>query len=431
MAEKVKKPENSFEISVTIQEIGLTATKDVNEFRAIRVPIKKHGSFAAIILPIPLQKYKHLEDLEEQSNLLGLTLEIYMTDSKEAIPNTRSYKRTKHVISKSYTILSCESIDSNHEPQNQWVVTRLLLINPILMAMNNTSGFNKIIDSKTGMEAIEEFEGWLPGEYGDTAFEFKKVGEGENLNTYSYEQIMLRQEGDISVPRHLLIEKKALNSYAYYFFDDFRITPDKSGDICGILVNLINKDLFTPTDVYGDKYKDIQGLNLIKTQPLNNPFGSTKQGTQRVVIKDATTSHKRNDDPSPVPVTQMKTVASPAPVSQDRPNNAGTSSISTKDKDIKGVRNIYAPDDAENASARNASVGAQQQNTLRSKQFYEVKECLPETFQFDRIFNLDEHERSSYIHVPISIINIFRKESNNETKMKHGVQVQAFKFAPE
>ncbi|MBC8427535.1 MAG: hypothetical protein H8D97_01450 [Proteobacteria bacterium] len=430
MAENIAKPESAFEIDVSIPIVGFINRNDVNEFRAIRVPIKKYGSFAAIVLPMPQIIYLHLEDLGEQSNFPEMTIAIDMVDPKSPIPNTRSHKKTKHIATKQYRILACDKIDSDDQPRNQIQVVRLIIVSPVLFAMNGTSGFNIISSSETAMEVIKNFEEYLLEQYGDTAFEFHKVGEEENLNEHTYEQLMVRQETDVSVCKFLLNEKKALNSYTYYFFDNFRVTPETTGDTCGLLINLTNKDLFTPIDVFSDKYKDIQGLKLIKKQPLYNPFSSVQQGPQRQVIKDMSSSHLRGDDPSPIPFPQIKTTTTEISISSDRKQKAPIGELSKKDKPITGIKNIYTPDSAEQATIRLEAIEKQQSDTLRSKQFYEVKECYPETFQFDRIYNMDEHERASYQHVPVSIINIFRKENNNETLMKHGVQLQVFKLAP-
>jgi hypothetical protein len=421
------KPENSFEIRVKIQELDIE-TRDITYFYVYRTAIVKHGSFASMTIPLNLTtEALPLENLTQKSKTPTLELEIWLTDPSQPTTN-RNYKSIKKIIQKKYYIISC--IPGSRDPNSQTISTNLILINPIFLKMNRANGFNRIQESQTAYDVLLEYEDYLKGHYGDTAFEFKKIGDGINLNDYVYEQLMCRVENDFKIPDYLLLKKKAFNSYTYYFFDDFRITDDKEADICGMLINLIDKEQFNQIDAHTDKYIDIQDMSIKKVKSCFNPLSPIMQSNSRVITKDKDTLKERNADPGPTRTEQIKSSVSEEDVHEDRKIKTGIPELSFLDKDVADILNLYAPDSKEKANERYKIVQEQATDILRAFCTWEGHKCYPDVFQFDRRYNFSKDAKTELIHMPISIINIFRKENPNETKMFHGVRLQTIKFKP-
>lgn len=427
---KEQKPSNNFNVSVAIPDIGYDSQK-VNSFYVFRTPMVKQASFAALVLQMgQIGHFRQLEDLHQQNKTPTCTVKVSFADPKLPAGNSRQYKDTKNIINKSYVILNTSSIDSNVQNSNQMVTVKLLLANPILWHLQNANGFNKILETQTAMDALLEYEGWLPTQHGDTAFEFKKVGEGENLNSHSYEHIQIKLENDLQVPKFLLEDKKALNSFGYYFFDDFRITPDKTADICGLLINLVNKDLFKQVDITDyEKNPDAQTPKILSTSPQFNPMSSLSKGSARTVGRDPEGRNERNDDPGPVPTPWIDTTASPDKLhGLGRDISASTPIPVQKDKPTSQVLGTDTPDSVANGNERVATVGGQFSDTLRAFHIFDIDSCYPDLYQFDCIYNLESTASSVYGHVPISIINIFKKDGTKPSLLVHGARVQTIKF---
>ena len=425
------KPENSFEIRIKIQDKEANIdinTKDVMYFYVYRTAIVKHGSFASMVVPLSLTtEALPLENLTQKSKTSVLELEIWLTDPNTPTIN-RNYKPIKKIIQKTYYILSCAL--GAREPNSQTISVTLILVNPIFLKMNMSNGFNKIQESQTAFETLLEYEDHLKAHYGDTAFEFIKIGDAINLNDHVYPQIMCRVENDFKITDHLLLNKKAFNSYGYYFFDDFRITDKKEADVCGMFINLIDKEQFNQIDVHSDKYIDIQNMSIKKVRACFNPLSPLMHTNSRIVTKDVATTKERNEDPGPKPVEQIKTNVSDEDIHEDRKIKIGMPKLAFLDKNPSEVRNLYAPDSKIKANERYEIVQKQAIDILRAFCTWEGFKCYPDVFQFDRRYNFSKDAKTESIHIPISIINIFKKETPNETKMHHGVRLQTIKMKP-
>jgi hypothetical protein len=428
------KPSNNFNITVSIPEIGFKDVQEINLFYVFRNPIVKQSSFAGLVLPMSAIKYLNsLENLLQQNSMPEITVKIDFADPIEPSGGFRGRKSTKTVIEKNYKILMCSPVDKDRNASNQMIMTRLILVNPVLFQMQESNGFNKIMESVTAFEALEEYEGYLSGQYGGTSFDFVKVGEGDNLNSHSYEHIMTRTENDLCVPDFLLYNKKAFNSFSYYFFDDFRIDSKKTADICGLFVNLFDIEKFTPVDINNfNKNPDCPMLNLLGSYPQFNPMSSIMKDNARTVGRDPEGRNERNDDLGPVPVPNIKTeVAGDLLHDKGREISVSTPTLEKKDKPTGNIINFNNPDSVENGNTRFEIIKEQCKDTIRSFHIYDADNCYPDLYQFDNSYNLELGAISEYKHVPISIINIFKKDGSKPKVMTHGVRMQTIKFKTE
>lgn len=422
---------NNYNISISIQDLDNYETDKINFFYIFRNPMVKQSSFAGMVLSIDYMKYAQLEDFLQKNEMPMVIVKVNFANPAEQEDSRISKnKDIKTLITKVYKILMCTSIDKDRSPTNQMLSVRLVLVNPILFQMQESNGFNRILTSITGMDALAEYESYLIDQYGITAVEFKKVGVEEHLNSHSYEHIQVRTETDLHVPDFLFKEKKALNSFAYYFFDDFRITPETTSDICGLAVNLMDTKDFKQTDIITDDKKnpDAGSMKSLGTIPLFNPTSAIMKSDPVTVGRDPE-GRQESSGEGPVPIPRLKT-----DVVMDQINTSGRDFALKdplyifKNKPRSNIINLNNPDSVALGNERFATIQQQMKDTLRAFHLWDINDCYPDLYQFDRIYNLEHGAESIYSHVPISIVNIFKRDLTRPTLLTHGIRLQTVKF---
>jgi hypothetical protein len=427
-----QKPSNNFNVKVKIEKLDIE-TEQINLFYVFRNPLVKHGSFSGLVMQINMVKFAAIDDYLQRNIMLDATVDITFADPSKPIEGNKKHEPTKKVINKSYKILACKT-DENATPENQMYMCRLILVNPVLFDMQKSNGFNKILKSTTAMEGLNAYEYYLKEQYGDTTFEFKKIGCDENLNSYIYEHIHCRKENDLQVPDFFLQQKKALNSFSYYFFDDFRIDKGKEADICGLHINLIGIDPFTLIDIQdNEKNPDAPNLDFLSRSPQFNPFSPLAKLPleSRIVGRDPQGRDERNDDPGPVPTSQLKTtVVDEKNHTKGRDAPISTAKLETKDKPVANVLILNNPDSVDDGLKRFDILQEQFADTIRAFHIYNIDNCYPDLYQFDRRYNLDvvDEESSKGPHIPIAIVNIFRRDPEKTNMLKHSVRLQTIKL---
>jgi hypothetical protein len=78
---------------------------------------------------------------------------------------------------------------------------------------------------------------------------------------------------------------------------------------------------------------------------------------------------------------------------------------------------IYSPDTSANAKERVLIAKEMMFQKLENLCFYETEKCLPDWMQFGNLYNMNTDEPDSYLHTPISIVNIFRRNSEKESNV--------------
>jgi hypothetical protein len=430
-----QKPSNNFNVTVEIPDINLN-TEQINLFYVFRNPLVKHGSFSALVMPINLVKYALIKENLERNVMLDINVDIWFADPSKPIEGNKKHQPTKQVIKKTYRILACAAIDGSSDPEEQMYMCRIILVNPVLFDMQKSNGFNKILKSSTSLDGLADYEEYIKDQYGDTTFEFKKIGCDKEINPYIHEQISCRKENDLQIPDFFLNEKKSLNSFSYYFFDDFRIDKEKTADICAMHINLIGIDPFTHIDLQDhDKNPDGPALKILSSCPQFDPLsaimktgGSVKA---RIIGRDPQGRDQINDDPGPIPTRQMKTsVVGDKFHSTGREVIISESEVEKKDKPVSNVIIMSNPDDVSTGLERFDIIQKQFIDTIRAFHTYDIDNCYPDLYQFDRRYNLDvgEEESSKGPHIPIAIVNIFYKDPEKTNMVKHKVKLQTIKF---
>jgi len=244
-------------------------TNDVSEFSVFRCPFEKTSSFTILTVNMQTIMFMGIETECKAHNFPSINITIKQNDKSLYEPDT--YGEVKEIATKNYLILNIEGDEKPNLAEPYTSVT-LYLANPVLYYLNTTNSYNKIIEDKTGLETLKDFEQHLTSIYGCKTFEFTKIGDNINLNSYKYEQILIRLKNDLLIPTWIIQNYKPFDSFSFYFFDDFCITDQNSKDIIGYLINLIDKDQFSKMDCLDLPTEVFAGLKYISSNILNDTF---------------------------------------------------------------------------------------------------------------------------------------------------------------
>jgi hypothetical protein len=423
----IKFPEARYNVTITLSVPDAKILEDtkLDEFLVYRVPFTKMGSFAAGIVSMKyFEEYQMLEYYIQQNIFPIVILKVSFTTAEDPSKNTKT------IINKVYNLIKCTEINPSTSHEERRTNIRMVFANPILYDLNMVNGFNTILSNLTAYEALLKYEEYLLSNRGPSSFEFIKVGEDQNLNKYKYEQLSIRQKNDLLVPNFLLYEKKAFNSFGYYFFDDFRISGKKKSDISGLFINLFNKDQFKTVDIYDSSiYPDSAKAPFIcKKEHFNDPLSVfNKQSASSAVSITDKNGFNKKIKPKKVATQQSNNISIQSNIGDGRGDySATTSYLEEKEKPNASIINLFSPDNIENTSNRFELLSEQFIDKFRSINEYELDDCYPDLYQFDRIYNLDD--RSAFDNIPISIVNIFRKDGHHPETMYHSIKFKTIKF---
>lgn len=393
---------------------------DVIYCACIRAPFLKKASYWILkINTTSLWAQQLFNDLSSPTNI-QLKLEIYekTDESKDDIDSMTKIR--SHFCTCIEARNAANSAQINLTDQNTEAI--LILVDHFLLDMSLKSNFNKNTQNKTAYDTIKSYQDKLKEIYGDV-FWFNHLIDDENINKTEYENI-LTTVSDIQITDYLLYNRNALNNISFYFFDDFCLDKDLTqGYIAGQLIDLSNKDKLKKFDI--GKYSDtLMSSNIIKVIPVKDVFGNLTKGFDSFVFKTKYMFSKIDSEltkvlyyPKLVSVTESEheilegrtsKISLPDSIKFD---NKTENSLDKRQRSMT----IYVPDNKEDAKKRleNFKVFF----NSRVKQLVEIQtdDCFCDWLQFGYIYTFDQFYKDQYIFTPISICNIFYKDSREFT----------------
>lgn len=401
---------------------------DISSFVAIRAPITKTASFAVLTVNIKAEYYMSLENSirNNRFELVEVKFDIRYnhTTAEELYP-----PKIDDMGTKQYYAFHLEPYE-RVQPWSPYVITTMYLVNPVLYYLQVTNSFNKIIENKTPKDVLEQFEGFLTSTYGSKAFQWQKVGQDYELNKWKYEQILCRQNNDLMLPTHLINNYKLWHTYGYYFFDDFRFDNEVQSDITGWLVNLGDINQFQSRNIFEENRTEMFAANLFEdTKILADRLNCLYQEKPSLIVKGYDMQYGFRKATQNKDVVQM--------TSQTENPNYGYLVNDTKilnaDAYTKSVQPteqtiIYAPDDIEQGIKRFDKVSAQLRTQLHSIDTYYLHDAHVDFIQFGYKYNISPYEIDDYSWVPISICNIFIRDTGRVPLFVHNTRYQMFQF---
>lgn len=413
-----------YEITATVNE---EIINDIQSFVVYRCPIIKTASFAILKLNLKLANYLILQDSLRNNELPIIPINIYEIDSDKKT-NSEMGTQIHHFCTKNYIVIQTTTTDP-FQIDVAYISCTLYLVNPILHYLNSNNSFNQILENVTANEAVIKFESFLNSTYETGAFDFQHVGNDYALNTYTYEQILSRVTNDLMIPTTLIQTYKPFNTFAFYFFDDFRLDSETAADITNYYINIGDKNYFKQRDIIDDNYIDVTAeLTMISTHNIVDSFNELLQENASLMIEGSNINIETIKATGTVDVPAVKSEIVEDTISTGRTIKSIFTTVSTKAKIPTERTIIYASDDIDNASQRYKKVSEQLRNTIHSIDTYVIKNCMFDVFQFGLIYNLQLYNRSSFVFTPLSIINIFNRDAGKHPIMRHNSKIQFIKF---
>lgn len=397
---------------------------DVSYLSFIRTPLLKNCSYTIMrinLTPILIQQM--INDLN--NNIFeDYKIEIYSIDDDK--------KPSIIVFNKLFKVLYVKCLEPLKFDKTSYPCY-VILCNPFFHYMTTANTFNNILESKTGYDAIKDFETSIKQNHGDI-FKSRHIGTKSEINPYIYEQMLIKTKSDLDVPNYIINTYKPFNSFNFYFFDDFYITEDSDTEIACHYINIHNIKNLKNFDISTQSDITIASTKLYAI-PISDQFLKLDKEDQTITIlnREAKYNTKKSfksklpKHSSPSKLNDTKIVEGRNMMVGEYVDPIQKSSSSKSSQHT----NIYAPDDSESAILRFNKFKDFFLKKIDAIQIYETTNCLPDWCQFGRVYNLDENDPTEFIYTPINIVNIFVRNNLKEHYCSHVVRYSMLKFISE
>lgn len=391
----------------TKYEINLTSSEeivytDIQYVAFIRAPIIKQASYCIVQLNLPIiiaeqLQYNIAENIFDIWNMQIFSIGDSETDQKQGL-----------IFNKQYTILSMQKQEIVVF-EKATVLVKLVLVNPILYALETSTSFNKIISEKTAYEAIDEFEDFIDETYGQ--FNYNHVGVTESVNKYRYEQIFIPPTiNTLNVPKYIINTYKPFHSYSIYFFDDFYFSDESDKAITCHFLNLA--DVFNQFSDYDiQNYLDYMRMTRkVDIKNFTDPFRLLDRDFSSIVYKTKDIAYSLlKQTKASAPQLILKNSKDSIEIDKTKKFTDSQLQNSTTKQSVRASI-IYVPDNKTNAEERMKIAKDLMFKKLENIEFYETENSVPFWMQFGYLYNMNVTSPYDYLHTPIGIVNIFRRE---------------------
>lgn len=400
---------------------------DVTAFSVFRCPLVKTASFAIIAINLRTKYFLTLEEKcrNNEFELIKVAIDIVLNQTMAGDPEP---PKVDEVGAKQYIIIHAEAYEPPKDV-SPYTLSILYLVNPVLYYLSLTNGFNAILEDITVLDALSKFEEHIKSAHGDKTFTFKKLGEDYEKNTHRYEQILARTNNDLMVPSNLILQYKAWHTYGYYFFDDFRFDDQGQTDIMAYTINLGDINQFSTKNLYDTKDTDIAIANMhISCQPIADRFNILYQEKPSLTVKCRNMEFGFRKATGEKEIPQLSTQISQGSYSTAESTNIIKSSSNTKSFKPTEQTIIYSPDSVVNGFQRFDKVSAQLRNNIKSIETYYLHDCHVDFLQFDQRYNFNPYDLQKYLYVPISLVNMFVRETGRVSIFVHNMKYQMLQY---
>ena len=401
---------------------------DISSFVAVRCPITKTASFALLTVNIKANHFMAIEHSIRQNKFELVEVEFDVRANYTTKDDIHPPKLDDVGI-KQYLALHIQPYE-RVQPWAPYVIATIYLVNPILYYLQVTNSFNQILEDITSYDALLKFENHLKTAYGQSAFQWHKVGEKFEQNKWKYEQILCRQHNDLMIPTYLINNYKMWNTYGYYFFDDFRFDNESKSDITGWLINLGDIQQFKQRNIFEESRTELFAANMFEDgQVIADRFNVLYQDKPSLIVKGYDMQFGFRKAEQDKEIMQLKTKTENASYSNVvNDTKIVKTDISTKKFQPTEQTLVYAPDDIEQGIKRFDKVSAQLREHLHSIDTYYLHDSHLDFIQFGYRYNLSPYDIQDYSYVPISICNIFVRETGRVPIYTQNIKYQMFKY---
>lgn len=396
-----------------ILEFGESSMRDVNYCAFIRSPIIKQASFCIVEVFMSQVLARQLRSDLARNKYPDIKLLIYVDDEVKKNKLQNIYSNTLKCIE-----MKTDSVIRFEEDR---IHVTLLLVHPILYYMGNNNTFNQLFVNTTASNVLGEFESFLTNKFGDI-FNFNHIGTDTHKNNHRYRQLLTRAPNDLSVPDYLIQNYKVNNSFCYYFYDMFHIADDSTNEICCNHINLYDQHNFHQVDV--QEFFDKQlAVNHIESRGLSDVFHKiTNKKGNRFIFRDSNIRADYQKNPQITMLNKKhKPIEQEFELAEGRKIKSliGRNMTSTSYFGSSAISSLYCPDNIHHGQLRFDHAVELSEDKLLQIEIYEMSNCLPDFPQFNHIYNLEDYNETNFNHVPISIVNIFKRKNFREQYLYH------------
>ena len=435
-----KKTENAeIKYRIIFQFEGKDKTKydDVLLFSVHRYGFVNSSAKATAKINLPPVLVAQLKQQQAMNKVFKVNVKIYQVDTE----NKNKLKNL--ILERNFVGRSIEEkTDPSIEKGNSTTCT-MGLFNPSLYEMDLKYTFNKIENAKTPYEVLQDFEGHITSTYGDN-FESRHIL--GKKNEHKYEQIVTQPtdqeiklpnrkefkfmcKHDADIPLFLNYKYKIDNTLSFYFFDDFDLKSKKA--VTRLFIALYDKNKFEKFKI-SNQQDIIRQTQLTGTYPFADVDGLLTPGNtvaSSKLINGQYDTKKEQSGSSVKGETQVTGEASSSKGDPTRKFNAQKTTETQHQIPTKTGQSINQVPDSDAANAQRSEAA----NKTFSEKIAQVdsfltKNCGFDFVRFGVIYPMNEKRPNEYLHTPISIMNVFRRDNDKETVLSHSVRFLMVKF---
>lgn len=421
-----------YNISITFVDINFSA-HEINNLAFIRTPLKHNASFCILNLDLYIIQQQMINDILIAKIKPKITITITTIDLSTQV-STRRYKDNKIIFKKTYSILKMSDLPFNIIESISNVT--FYCVDELLHYLSGINTFNDNLLKIKGIDALYKYENYLTTRYGDN-FNYREVNiDNEHINNFVFNQILLQSKSDIIIPNELLENYNIMHSFCLYFFDDFSMSEENNKLIDVVFINLRDIENYKRINIFDSKLKFSQIVNISSINDERNPLSHLTG--QHISSNNTTGDFYQDKNTGKVDAIQVKNKSQDVKLLFDKRDINAVNSTEIdyiKDKAV-GNLHINSKFDYETSTKNFNYLVDQYRNQLDKIITINSSNTIPSELQFGYSynfeFNLGESSVSSgakYSYTPISIINIFQKESVQSQYCIHNSKSQLLKIS--
>jgi hypothetical protein len=404
-----------FEISL---EIANKNYADISYCCFLRAPLVKQSGIIIVKTYLSQLIIRQMMADIDRNEFTKIKLRIFKKDEQ-------SKKRTQEIFQQEVNCINVVP-EGPIRYQEERMHVQLVLVHWILQYLSNNNTYNIIEEETTSYSALTNYESWLNTTFNNI---FTPNHIGVDINSHSYEQILIRSPNDLNVPTFLINSYKPSNHFGFYFFDPFYISTERKTDITNHFLCFKNKNDFKKIDVYEyvDRKLNVDFIKIRNMPDLKEKFLTPRGNRIIYTHQEIKFDHAKDPTNCDLPYEITNGLVDIPLVGDRNIKNIPDIKRSTKQNISSAITSIYSPDDISFSSIRYDNCKELMEN-IKGIQYYEMANCLPDFPQFGEIYNLEEENRTNYILTPINITNIFVRKNVKENSLYHLAKTVMIRF---
>lgn len=415
---------------------------DVLSFIVGRFGFTKSCPFYSVMINLPPVLIAQLKQEQASNSTFKVNVKIYQID-------TENKNKLKNLVFDRNFVgrvgADNDTTSPNIEKSNSAKV-RISMWNPTLFKMDLQYTFNKIENNKNPYEVLQDFESHITSTYGDNFISKHILGK---KNEHKYEQIVTQPtdhevklpnrknfsflcKHDADIPLFLNYKYKIDNTFSFYFFDDFDLKSEK--EITRRFIALYDKNKFEKFKI-GNQQDILKQTQLTNSYQFSDVHGLLKPGNSvetQGLINGKFSTQKDQGGSSVQSNTQITGKGSVSGGDPGRSFNAQKTTETEHQIPTKtGQSSNQVPDTPDGNKERSEAANKVFNEKIQQIDSFVTKNCGFDFPRFGVLYPMNEKRKNEYLHTPIAISNIFKRDNDKEPVLSHTVNFLAVKFSPE